>query len=298
MGMQAPTATGLTQAEATRRLAAAGRPEQATSRTYRSIVLSNTLTLFNLILGVFFVVIVLAGRPRDGLFGGIIVANSAIGIIQEVRAKRVLDRAALLIAPHARAVRDGVETSVAAGGVVTGDLVVLHAGDQILADGSVVEASGLTVDESLLSGESEPVSKAPGDRLMAGSYCVEGGGRMVVEEVGDGSYAGKLVGRARAFSLERSPLEHEINRLLRVMVAVMVPLAAAFVWVLVSHDIAYSAAAATATAGIVTLVPEGLVLLTSMTFAVAAVRLARRGMLVQYLNAVESLANVDTVCVD
>ncbi len=121
---------------------------------------------------------------------------------------------------------------------------------------------------------------------------------MLVSTVGEQSYAGKLVGHARTFSPQRSPLERDINRLLRVTVAVMVPLAAAFIWVLVRHHTGFSSAAATATAGIVTLVPEGLVLLTSMTFAVAAVRLARKGMLVQYLNAVESLANVDTVCID
>jgi magnesium-transporting ATPase (P-type) len=294
----APVTTGLTELEASRRLAAAERPPQAASRSYTSIALANTLTLFNLILAAFFVVILVAGRPADGLFAGIIVANSAIGIVQEARAKRVLDEAALLIAPNARVVRDGAERRVAASRLVEGDLVALGAGDQILADGTVVESAGLSVDESLLTGESEPEPRSEGDRVLAGSYCVEGAGRMVVTTVGGGSYAGRLVGHARTFSLQRSPLERDINRLLRATVAVMVPLGAAFVWVLVHDHTGFSSAAATATAGIVTLVPEGLVLLTSLTFAVAAVRLARRGMLVQYLNAVESLANVDTVCID
>ena len=297
--VEAPAPTGLTEDEARRRLEAAGPREPATSsRSYASIVRANTFTLFNLILAVFFVLILVAGRPADGLFGGILIANTAIGIIQEVRAKRTLDRMALLVAPHARAIRSGAERPVGAEEIVEGDLVILRAGDQLLADGTVTESTGLLLDESPLTGESAPAARAVGDRVMSGSFVVEGAGRYVVEQTGAESYAAQIVGVAREFRFRRSPLELDINRLLRVLILIMVPLGAAFIWVLVRKDTPFRSAAATATAGIVTLIPEGLILLTSLTFAVAAVRLARQGMLVQALNAVESLANVDTVCLD
>src|SRR6185503_15721696 len=171
-------------------------------------------------------------------------------------------------------------------------------GDQVVADGSVVESSALMLDESQLTGESQPIAKGVGEEILSGSFCVEGAGRYVASGTGAASYASRVVGEAREFRYRRSPLEHQINRLLLVTVAVMLPLGAAFVWVLINHDAPFRSASATATAGIVTLVPEGLVLLTSLTFAVAAVRLSGRGMLVQAFNAVESLANVDTVCLD
>jgi len=295
----APAGSGLTEAEARTRLDALGeRGELPTSRSYKSIVRANTLTLFNLILGSFLVLILIAGRPADGLFAGVMVANTAIGIVQEVRAKRTLDRLALLVAPHARVVRDGATRSVGADDVVAGDLVVLQPGDQIVADGTVARSVGLSLDESPLTGESHAVERHAGEALLSGSFVVEGAGAYLVEAAGDASYAASLTGIAREYRFRRSPLELQINRLLRVLVAGMVVLGGAFAWVLVRHDLAFREAAATATAGIVTLVPEGLVLLTSLTFAVAAVRLARRGMLVQALNSVEVLANIDTVCLD
>jgi cation-transporting P-type ATPase E len=299
VGVTEARLTGLSQVEASRRLAAAPpREAQTTTRSYASIVRSNTLTLFNLILGAFWVVILAAGRPADGLFGLVLVANTGIGILQDVRAKRALDRLALLVAPHARVVRDATETTVPANEVVDGDLVALRPGDQVVADGSVVESSALMLDESQLTGESRPIAKGVGDEILSGSFCVEGAGRYIASRTGEDSYASQVVGEAREFRFRRSPLEHQINRLLLATVAVMIPLGLAFVWVLINHDAPFRSAAATATAGIVTLVPEGLVLLTSLTFAVAAVRLSGRGMLVQAFNAVESLANVDTVCLD
>ena len=292
-------AAGLTAEEATRRLAARGDlPPPPSSRSVASIVRSNTLTLFNLILAAFFVLILAAGRPADGLFAGILVANTAIGIVQELRAKRVLDRAALLVQPHARVVRDGTEQAAEMGLIVDGDLINLRSGDQVVADGEVLASVGMMLDESALTGESLPVAHEPGDRVLSGSYCVEGSGSYVVTHTGPESYAWRLLGTAREDTTERSPLEQQINQLLRLMVVVMVPLGAALIWTLVRRQTPFREAAATATAGIVTLVPEGLVLLMSLTFAVAAVRLSRRGMLVQYMNAIESLANVDTVCLD
>jgi cation-transporting ATPase E len=298
---QAATAgdAGLTAEEAARRLAARGeRPPPPSSRSLASIVRENTLTLFNLILGVFLLLILISGQYADGLFAGVLIANTSIGIFQELRAKRALDRAALLVAPRARAVRDGIESPVAVDEVVEGDLVALRPGDQVIADGTVAAALGLMMDESPLTGESVPVERGDGERVLSGSFCVDGGGGYVVEQEGPESYASRLLGTAREHTAQRSPLELQINTLLRLMVAVMVPLAGALVWALQRHDIGFRQSVATATAGIVTLIPEGLVLLTSLTFAVAAVRLSQRGMLVQYMNAIESLANVDTVCLD
>jgi cation-transporting P-type ATPase E len=298
---QAATAggAGLTAEEAVRRLAARGElPPPPSSRSVASIVRANTFTLFNLILAAFLLLILISGQYADGLFAGVLVANTSIGIVQELRAKRALDRAALLVAPRARVVRGGVESPIAIDEVVEGDLVSLRPGDQVVADGRVVESLGMMMDESPLTGESVAVERGDGDRLLSGSFCVEGVGGYTVERVGADSYAAQLLGAAREHTAQRSPLENQINRLLRLMVAVMVPLAAGLIWALQRHDAGFREAVATATAGIVTLIPEGLVLLTSLTFAVAAMRLSRRGMLVQYMNAVESLANVDTVCLD
>jgi cation-transporting P-type ATPase E len=298
---QAPpaAAAGLSGQEAARRLAQRGdHPPPPTSRSVASIVRSNTLTLFNMILAAFLVLILVSGQYADGLFAGVLVANASIGIIQELRAKRVLDRAALLVEPRARVVRDGDERLVHMGELVEGDLVALRSGDQIVADGEVARSVGMMLDESPLTGESLPVARAPGEPVLSGSFCVEGSGGYLVTHTGPDSYAWRLLGTAREDTAQRSPLELQINRLLRVMVAVMVPLGAALIWTLERRDAPFREAAATATAGIVTLIPEGLVLLMSLTFAVAAVRLSRRGMLVQYMNAVESLANVDTVCLD
>jgi P-type E1-E2 ATPase len=290
---------GLTEAEAGRRLTERGERETPpSSRTVAGIVRENTLTLFNLILVSFFVLLLVAGDPADGLFLAIAVANSGIGIIQELRAKRALDRAALLVAPRARVVREGAERAVAVDEVVDGDLVRIGAGDQIVADGELVGATGLQLDESPLTGESEPVGRVAGDRVLSGSFAVEGSGEYLATGTGAGSYAQQLLGEAREHAHERSPLEVQINRLLTLLVVVMVPLGGVFIFALIHRDVPFREAAATATAGIVTLVPEGLVLLTSLTFAMAAARLTGRGMLVQYLNAVESLANVDTVCLD
>ena len=198
---------GLSEAEAARRLAAAGGAQPpASSRSVASIVRENTLTVFNLILFVFLVVILAAGRPADALFAGVLVANTGIGIVQELRAKRTLDQAALLVAPRARAVRDGSEREVEVSAVVEGDLLQLLPGDQVVADGEVVEANSLMLDESPLTGESLPVERAVGEPLLSGSFAVEGRGSYVVGATGASSYAGRLVGEAREHARMRSPL--------------------------------------------------------------------------------------------
>jgi magnesium-transporting ATPase (P-type) len=268
------------------------------TRSYGDIVWTNTFTVFNLILGVLLGVILAFGNWRDGLFGGVIIANTAIGIIQEVRAKRTLDRLALLLAPRARVLRDGGYQELLTDDLAVGDLVRLEPGDQIVADGRLVEARGLEVDESILTGESEAVHKQEGDEVLSGAFCVAGSGTLVVEAVGADSFAERLGAEARGTRSQLSPLQLDINRILRVTVAGMVPLAVVLVATLAIREEPLVRSAHTAVAALVPLVPEGLVLLTSLTFAVAAVRLARLGALAQRLNAVESLASVDVVCVD
>ena len=295
----APPPTGLTEAEAARRLAARGphRPP-ATSRSYASIVRANVFTIFNLILAVAGAVTIAFGEWQDALFLGILFFNTAIGITQEVRAKRALDKLAALVAPTATVLRDNAARVVSIDNVVVGDVLRVQAGDQIVADGRVGTASGLTIDESILTGESRPVARAPGDEVRSGSFVAEGIGEFEVTAVGEQSYASRIAGEARSFRHPRSPLEHALNNLLLILVAVIVPLGLVLGYALYHRHTKLNDAVPTAVAATVTIVPEGLILLTSLTFAVAALRMARRGALVQQLNALESLASVDLVCTD
>jgi cation-transporting ATPase E len=295
----APPPTGLTEAEAARRLAARGphRP-LATSRSYASIVRANVFTIFNLILAVAGAVTIAFGEWQDALFLGILFFNTAIGITQEVRAKRALDRLAALVAPTAAVVRDNTARHVSVDNVVVGDVLRVQAGDQIVADGRVGTASGLSIDESILTGESRPVARVPGDEVRSGSFVAEGIGEFEVTAVGEQSYASKIAGEARSFRHPRSPLERALNNLLLILVAVIVPLGLVLGYALYHRQTKVSDAVPTAVAATVTIVPEGLILLTSLTFAVAALRMARRGALIQQLNALESLASVDLVCTD
>ncbi|MEO9174893.1 MAG: HAD-IC family P-type ATPase [Gaiellales bacterium] len=292
-------AIGLSHAEAARRLEARG-PVHAlsSSRSTRAIVRDNTLTLFNLILLGFAAALVAVGDFADLLFVGIVVVNASVGILQELRAKRQLDRLALLVAPRARVIRDGETSAVPVEGVVQGDAVRLEPGEQVVADGPLLESRSLQLDESVLTGEADPVSRGTGDEVRSGSFCVAGGGVYRADQVGVDAYASTLTETARADRRDLSPLQRDINRLLRLMIAVMVPIAALLIAALRYHATPIREAVSTATAGCVTLVPEGLVLLASVAFAVGAARMARRGALVQRLSAVESLAGVDVVCVD
>jgi magnesium-transporting ATPase (P-type) len=295
----AATPAGLSQEEAERRLRERGpQPAEATSRSYRSIVVGNTFTIFNLILAVFGAATIAFGNPKDALFLGILVANTTIGTFQEVRAKRALDRLAALVAPAATVVRDGSPREVPVGDVVVGDLVRIHSGDQVVADGTVVRAEGLALDESNLTGESEPVVRQAGDEVLSGSFAVEGEADFEAGAVGADSRAAKLAATARAFRHPRSPLEKAMDRLLVILVGVMVPLGIALGVSLAIRDVSQADAVETLTAAIVNIVPEGLILLVSLTAAVSAAKMARKGILAQQLNAIESLASVSVMCTD
>jgi cation-transporting ATPase E len=297
--MEAATVTGLSESEAARRLREAGPPhEPPTSRSYASIAIANTFTVFNAILAGFGIATIVFGNPKDALFLGILVANVAIGTFQEVRAKRALDKLAALVVAKATVVRDGAPRQVAVEEVVAGDLVRIASGDQIPADGTLVRADGLALDESELTGESEPVVRKTGDEVLSGSFAVEGEGDFEATAVGADSHAAKVTATARAFRHPRSPLEKAMDRLLIVMVGMMVPLAIGLGISLALRNVSQADAVETLTAGIVNIVPEGLILLVSLTAAVTAAKMARHGILAQQLNAIESLASVSVMCTD
>jgi len=289
---------GLTQQEAERKLAAQPHAPPGSSRSYKSIVVANVFTVFNLILLAAGVLTLSFGEVQDALFLAILIGNAGIGIAQEVRAKLTLDRLAALVAPIATVVRDGKRRQVGVDEVVEGDVVLIEAGDQVVADGTLRRSDALAVDESNLTGESEPVARSAGEEVRSGSFAVEGAGAYDVTAVGPRSHAAKVTGEAREFRHPHSPLERSINRLLFILVGILVPLGVALGWALYRRHTSIHDAVPTTVAAVVTLVPEGLILLTSLTYAVAGVRMARRGVLTQQLNAIESLASVDTICLD
>ena len=272
--------------------------DDRSSRTVGEILRGNLLTRFNFILSALLVVILIFGQLQDALFGIVLVTNALIGIAQELRAKRTLDRLTVLTAPHVHVVRGGEVREVSTAEVVLGDLVELRAGDQVVSDGVVRSSAGLEVDESLLTGEADAVAKNAGDTVLSGSFAVSGSARYQATGVGAGAYARQLVIEARRFSLMQSELIGGINRILRYVTWAIPPVA---VLLLVSqlhgHEGVRDAVSGTV-AALVGMVPQGLVLLTSIAFAVAALTLARRSVVVQELPAVEGLARVDVICFD
>ncbi|WP_197022352.1 cation-translocating P-type ATPase [Candidatus Blastococcus massiliensis] len=294
--------SGLTSAEVAERVAA-GRTNASTVRTSRTtgeIVRANAFTFFNGLLAALWVVAMMTGRWQNALFGGVVVANAGIGIVQELRAKRTLDRLAVLNAPTARVVRDGAPAELPVADVVLDDLLEIRAGDQVPTDGVVRSATGLAVDESLLTGEAEPVAKEPGDGVWSGAIVVAGRARVQATAVGDDAYAARLATEARRFTTTFSELVADTNRLLRWIAVVLVVVAPAVLWSQFRSDdnLGWREAVTGTVAALVGMVPEGLVLLTTLAFMVATVSLARRQVLVQELPAVEGLARVDVVCLD
>jgi cation-transporting ATPase E len=301
--------TGLTQAEVEERVRQ-GQTNEVPSKTSRStwhIVRANVFNRFNAILGVLFVALMLSGaKLRDGLFGMVLVANAVIGVAQELRAKWTLDRLSLLSAPRTRVLREGRLEEIPQEEVVLDDIMELRTGDQVVADGEVLSAEGLEVDESFLTGESVPVVKKEGDEVLSGSFVVAGIGNCRATRVGADAYARKLASEAKQFKLASSDLRDGINLILRYITWVMIPAGLLLLYSQLKaagtlNDLTVNNIKNTipgVVAGLVGMVPEGLVLLTSMAFAVAAVTLARSKVLVQELQAVEGLARVDMVCVD
>lgn len=280
---------------------------EPSSRSAVAILRTNLLTVFNAILGVALVVVLLVGQWVDALFGFVLVLNTATGTIAEVRAKRALDRLSVLQAPVAHVRREGRDEDVDVADIVLDDVVRLRSGEQVPADGELLAADGLEIDESILTGESDAVRPAPGDRVLSGTTVTAGEGLMRATAVGERAYAHRLAREARRFSKVGSELQEGTDRVLRWISRVIVPVALLLAWSQISAAGGWQAARATgawrmavvaAIAGVVGMVPQGLVLLTSVNFATASLRLARRHVLVQELPAVEVLARVDTLCLD
>ncbi|WP_031478838.1 cation-translocating P-type ATPase [Streptomyces bicolor] len=299
---RAPVATGgLTAAEVAERVAR-GEVNDVPVRSSRSmtdIVRANVFTRFNAIIGVLWLIMLFVAPIQDSLFGFVILANTGIGIIQEWRAKKTLDSLAVIGEARPTVRRDGVAADVSTSEIVLDDLIEIGPGDKAVVDGVCVEADGLEIDESLLTGEADPVVKRPGDQVLSGSFVVAGGGAFQTTKVGREAYAAQLAEEASRFTLVHSELRSGISTILKYVTWMMIPAAIGLIITqLFVKENELDDSIARTVGGIVPMVPEGLVLLTSVAFAIGVIRLGRKQCLVQELPAIEGLARVDTVCLD
>ncbi|MCX5287315.1 HAD-IC family P-type ATPase [Streptomyces sp. NBC_00183] len=294
-------ALGLTAAEVAERVAR-GQVNDVPVRSSRSmgeIVRANVFTRFNAIIGVLWLIMLFVAPIQDSLFGFVILANTGIGIVQEWRAKTTLDSLAVIGEARPTVRRDGTAGEVSTSKIVLDDLMEIGPGDKAVVDGVCVEADGLEIDESLLTGEADPVVKKPGDQIMSGSFVVAGGGAFKATKVGREAYAAQLAEEASRFTLVHSELRTGISTILKYVMWMMIPTAIGLVisQMLVKQH-GFKDSVARTVGGIVPMVPEGLVLLTSVAFAIGVIRLGRKQCLVQELPAIEGLARIDTVCLD
>lgn len=274
--------------------------EETTSRSLAEIIRANFVTRFNAVLGVLFVVVIVTGSIADALFGGVVVVNSLVGAVQEYLAKRKLDKLTLMTAPSTKVVRDGVLRVIPTHEIVMDDLIEVHSGDRIPADGVLVSSDGLEVNEANLTGESDPVHKDSGDGVMSGTFVVAGAGRFTATAVGAEAHVHRIAAEAKVFTRTSSEIQRSTDTLLRYVTWVIVFVAPLQIWSQFNvMDVSnWRGAIVRSAAGIVGLIPEGLVLLTTLAFLSAAVRLTRQQVLVQELPAVEVLARVSVICLD
>ncbi|WP_029110249.1 HAD-IC family P-type ATPase [Mycobacterium sp. URHD0025] len=293
--------SGLTEAEVAQRVSE-GKSNDVPTRAARSvseIVRGNVFTRINAILGVLFLIVMSTGSVINGAFGLLIIANSAIGIIQEIRAKQTLDKLAIVGQARPTVRRASGSRDVLPSEVVLDDIIELGPGDQIVVDGEVVEESNLEVDESLLTGEADPIAKDVGATVMSGSFVVAGSGAYRATKVGHEAYAAKLAAEASKFTLVKSELRNGINKILQFITYLLVPAGLLTIYTqLFTTQADWQDAVLRMVGALVPMVPEGLVLMTSIAFAVGVVRLGRRQCLVNELPAIEGLARVDVVCAD
>ncbi len=295
-----PPLPGLSEAEAGRRRAAGqgNDVEIRAGRTYGRIVRDNVFNFINNLFYFLGILLLVLGKPLDAFAVVFVIAvNTIISLWQEVRAKRVMDKMAILLRPKADVVREGELRELDPSQVVLGDILRVEPGDQVVVDGPMVGEGRMEVDESLLTGESDAVTKRPGDELMSGSFCVTGGGYYEAGRVGLDSFANKLIAKATVFKRELTPLQRQVNQIVRVLLIVVVVFEA-LVWVRnVIGGVPFVESVRMSTV-ILALIPNGLVLSIALTYALGAVRLLGKDMLVQQFNAVESLSNVDVLCTD
>lgn len=296
----APPATGLTAEEAARRRAEGlGNDAQIrTGRTYGQIVRENVFNFVNNLFYVMGALLLILGKPLDAfVVVGVITANTVISLFQEIRAKRVMDRIAILMRPKASVLRDGELVDLDPSQIVVGDILFLQPGDQVVVDGPMLGPGRMEVDESLLTGESDLVPKDPGDPLLSGSFCVTGGGYYQAEKVGLSSFANRLLAKATTFTRELTPLQRQVYRIVRTLVLVVVVFEI-LVWVRNTVGGVPFVESVRMSTVILALIPNGLILSIALTYALGAVRLLGQNILVQRFNAIESLSNVDVLCTD
>ena len=291
---------GLTQQQVEEQIRAGrvNENENPNTRTVKQIILENTLTFFNFINVVLLVLVLVAGSYKNAMFVTVIVINTVIGVIQELRAKKILDSLAILTASKARVIRDSQQMSIPTDELVLGDLIFLKAGDQIPADAVVLKGT-LEVNESLLTGESDTLVKKEEAQLFSGSVVTSGQAYCQVVHVGKDNYAAKITREAKEFKRHNSELRNALNKILKVISIIIVPLGIAlFVkqYFLV-HDTFRDSVVSTV-AGMLGMIPEGLILLTSVALTLGSIRLAQRKTLVQELYCIETLARVDVLCLD
>lgn len=279
----------------------------STSRSLADIVRANVFTLFNGIILTAMVMVLIAGSWKDAVFGFVIIINTGIGIVTELRAKHTLDKLSILVASDYLVRRDGNDVEVSHNDIVLGDFMWLRSGEQVPADATIVQTWGLELDESMITGESRTVRKKEGDTVYSGSTAVSGMALVHVTAVGAHSYAATLTAQAKVYKKNVSDLNKGINTILKFMTFLVVPLCILLIltqmktvggWSAAIASGAWRQAVVSSVAGVVGMVPEGLVLLTSLNFALAAIRLARKNTLVQDLDSVETLARVDCLNLD
>ncbi len=293
--------SGLTVAEVAQRSARGeiNRVPRSDRAEYLAIVVRNLCTLFNALVAPAAVALFLLGEYGDALaVSGMALTNLFLGLIQEIRAKRHLDRLTLLAETRVRVVRDGQVHQIASGDVVRDEVLLLSAGDSVVADGAVLESRFLEVDEALLTGESDPVPRRAGESLLSGSFCVAGEGSYRAERIGLESFAARTADEARSYRYRASPIQHSINRLLIVLTAAAIVLCLGYTVSYALGDVSRAGLWKMIAATITSMVPQGLVVMATFAFVLGAVRMSRRGALVQILNAVESMASIDTLCMD
>lgn len=270
-----------------------------TGKTVGDIIRSNLFTRINAILGVLFALVLTTGSWINGAFGLLIIVNSAIGIVQELRARATLESLSLIGEEHPTVIRDGEKQEIPQEQLVLDDVVYLQTGKEIVVDGEVLEAEYLAVDESMLTGEADPVLKHPGDEILSGSFVVAGIGAYRVTRVGEDSYAAKITAKAAKYELTKSRLQRSIDTILKYIVWILVPVGLLVIVMQYCgghHD--WNSLILAITGAIVPMVPEGLILITSTAFAIGVVRLGKQNCLVNELPAIEGLARVTVVCAD
>ncbi|MBL3898237.1 cation-translocating P-type ATPase [Bifidobacterium longum subsp. suis] len=302
-------ATGLTSKEVVQRIESgqSNAVKTSTSRSVQDIVRANVFTLFNGIIFAAMVLVLITGSWRDAVFGFVIIINTGIGIVTELRAKRTLDKLSILVASEFLVRRDGRDVEVPHNEIVLDDLLWIRAGEQVPADGQIIQTWGLELDESMLTGESRTVRHKVGEQVYSGATAVSGMALVKVNAVGSHSYAATLTAQAKVYKKTVSDLNKGINTILKFMTFLVVPLCILLIlsqihtvggWGTALSTGEWRQAVVSAVAGVVGMIPEGLVLLTSLNFAVAAMRLARHNTLVQELESVETLARVDALNLD